>query len=249
MKDRYGIIGNPLTHSASQEYFTKKFKDENIDAEYSKYPLSDISQLPDLIKSVENLKGLNVTIPYKEQVIPYLDGLEEGTRNMGAVNVIKVVRSGEGIKLIGYNSDLIGFQNSISPLLKPHHRKALILGTGGASKAVAQGLRNLGLIFEFVSRKKEQPDTIHYDDLTKSVFDEFTVIVNATPLGTYPNVSEFPPIPYKYLTKDHLLYDLVYNPPLTKFLEKGKEMGATIKNGEEMLVLQAIAAWNIWGEK
>lgn len=246
MKDKYGIIGYPLGHSASQTFFNKKFKDENIDAEYFKYQIPDILDFPDIIKSNPELQGMNVTIPYKEQVIPYLDELDEDTRQIGAVNVIKFVREGDTLKLKGYNSDLVGFQESIKPLLKEHHQKALILGTGGASKAVLQGLKNLGLEYKFVSRAKTSDNMISYKDLTQDIMSEYTVVVNASPVGTFPNVDECPDIPYQWINESHLFYDLVYNPSVTKFLKLATEQGADVKNGEEMLRLQAVAAWEIW---
>jgi len=248
MKDKYGIIGYPLGHSASQAFFNKKFENEGIDAEYFKYQIPDISDFPDVIKSNPELKGMNVTIPYKQQVIPYLDELDEDTRRIGAVNVIKFIREGDSLRLKGYNSDLVGFQESIKPLLSEHHQKALILGTGGASKAVAQGLRNLGLDYKFVSRSKRQEDTILYDDLTEQIMEDYLVIVNTSPVGTFPDVDEYPDIPYRFLSENHLAYDLVYNPSVTKFMEKAAERGAAVKNGEEMLRLQAIAAWEIWNK-
>jgi shikimate dehydrogenase len=244
--DLYGIVGNPLAQSFSPRFFTEKFSKESIDAEYVKFEITEISLFPDIISSHPNLRGLNVTIPYKEKVIQYLDDLDTQTRELGAVNVIKVVRNGSSVKLIGYNSDIIGFRNSIAPLInKDIHKKALILGTGGASKAVAGGLKNLGLDFTYVSRTPKTGQ-LQYQDLHKDIFNEYTVIVNASPLGTFPNVDEAPDIPYQYLTRDCLLYDLVYNPAETKFLRLGKERGSRVKNGAEMLELQALAAWDIW---
>lgn len=246
MKDKYGIIGYPLGHSASQNFFNKKFAEEGIDAEYFKYQIPDISDFPDIIKSNPELRGMNVTIPYKEQIISYLDELDDDTRQIGAVNVIKFIREGNNLKLKGYNSDLVGFQESIKPLLKEHHKKALILGTGGASKAVRQGLKNLGLDYKFVSRAKNMENTISYKDLTPDIISEYTVIVNTSPVGTFPNVDECPDIPYQWIDGRHLFYDLVYNPSATKFLKLAAKQGAEVKNGEEMLKLQAIAAWEIW---
>lgn len=246
MKDKYGIIGYPLGHSASQTFFNNKFREEGINAEYFKYQIPDISDFPDVIRSNPELRGMNVTIPYKELIIPYLDELDEDTRRIGAVNVIRFIREGGKLKLKGYNSDLVGFQESIRPLLKEHHRKALILGTGGASKAIAQGLKNLGLEYIFVSRTKRRENTILYNELTEQVMSDYTVVVNTSPVGTFPDVDEYPDIPYHLISDKHLFYDLVYNPPLTKFLEKAADRGAEIKNGEEMLRLQAVAAWEIW---
>lgn len=246
MKDKYGIIGYPLGHSASQTFFNKKFTDEGINAEYFKFQIPDISELPDIIKANPELKGMNVTIPYKEKVIEYLDELDEDTREIGAVNVVKFIRESGKLKLKGFNSDLIGFQNSLKPLLKPRHTHALILGTGGASKAVRQALKNLGIEYQFVSRSKSDDSTFTYNELNKDVINKYKLIVNTSPVGTYPDIDDCPDIPYEYLTSDHLLYDLVYNPSQTKFLQLGEEMGSQIKNGEEMLILQAIAAWEIW---
>lgn len=248
MKDKYGIIGYPLGHSASQTFFNKKFTEEGIDAEYFKYQIPDISEFPAIIKANPELKGMNVTIPYKEKVIAYLDDLDEDTRQIGAVNVIKFIREGERLTLKGFNSDLVGFQNSIKPLIEPQHTHALVLGTGGASKAVRQALKNLGIEYRFVSRTKSDDSVFTYDELDKNIIEKYKLIVNTSPLGTYPDVGNCPAIPYEYLTSDHLLYDLVYNPSLTKFLELGQKRGAQIKNGKEMLVLQAVAAWNIWSD-
>jgi shikimate dehydrogenase len=244
--DLYGIVGNPLVQSFSPRFFTEKFQREGINAEYVKFEIPDISLFPDIVKAHPNLKGMNVTIPYKEKVIQYLDDLEPQTREVGAVNVIKFIQDGDKVRLLGYNSDIIGFRNSIEPLInKRIHKKALILGTGGASKAVAGGLKNLGLDFMYVSRTPKAGQ-LQYQDLDKDIFNEYTVIVNASPLGTFPNVDEAPGIPYQYLSPDCLLYDLVYNPVETKFLRLGKERTAKVKNGAEMFELQALAAWDIW---
>ncbi|QIK59345.1 shikimate dehydrogenase [Dysgonomonas sp. HDW5A] len=244
--EKYGLIGYPLKHSFSYKFFGDKFKNENIEAEYSNYEIADINNLPFIINSDPNIKGLNVTIPYKEQVLRFLDELDETAKAIGAVNVIKIIRKEGNITLKGYNSDLIGFQNSIQPMIDPLlHQKALILGTGGASKAVEYGLRKLGLETKYVSRTSAE-GVFTYKDLTPEILSEYKVIVNASPVGTFPNIDECPDIPYEYLTDSHLLYDLVYNPPVTKFLELGRKQGAKIKNGGEMLQLQALAAWNIW---
>ncbi|PXV57124.1 shikimate dehydrogenase [Dysgonomonas alginatilytica] len=247
--EKYGLIGYPLKHSFSSKFFSEKFENENIDAEYSNYEISDINTLPSIITSDLNIKGLNVTIPYKEQVIIFLDELDDTAKVIGAVNVIKVIREDDRIVLKGYNSDLIGFQNSIQPMIDPLlHKKALILGTGGASKAVKYGLERLGIESKYVSRTA-RPHFFTYNDLTEETLSEYKVIVNTSPVGTFPNVDECPAIPYEYLTSSHLLYDLVYNPPITKFLELGAKQGAKTKNGSEMLQLQAIAAWKIWNNK
>ena len=243
---KYGLLGYPLGHSFSRNYFNQKFEAEKIDAEYLNFEIPEIKEIKNIIKENPELNGLNVTIPYKEQVIPYLDDLDEDARLIGAVNVIKFSKGLFGkVKLKGYNSDIIGFKQSIEPLLKEHHRKALILGTGGASKAVFQGLKQLGVAATFVSRKaKEFCST--YEEITPKTMEQYTVIVNTTPLGMYPNVNACPNIPYDLLTSDHLLYDLLYNPDETLFMRKGKEKGAVVKNGLEMLLLQAFAAWEIW---
>ena len=243
---KYGLLGYPLGHSFSRNYFNQKFEAEKIDAEYLNFEIPEIKEIKNVIKENPELNGLNVTIPYKEQVIPYLDDLDEDARLIGAVNVIKFSKGLFGkVKLKGYNSDIIGFKQSIEPLLKEHHRKALILGTGGASKAVFQGLKQLGVASTFVSRKAKEY-CITYEEITPKVMEQYTVIVNTTPLGMYPNVNACPDIPYDLLTSDHLLYDLLYNPDETLFMRKGKEKGAVVKNGLEMLILQAFAAWEIW---
>ena len=243
---KYGLLGYPLGHSFSRNYFNQKFEAERIDAEYLNFEIPEIKEIKNVIKENPELNGLNVTIPYKEQVIPYLDDLDEDARLIGAVNVIKFSKGLFGkVKLKGYNSDIIGFKQSIEPLLKEHHRKALILGTGGASKAVFQGLKQLGVASTFVSRKAKEY-CITYEEITPKVMEQYTVIVNTTPLGMYPNVKACPDIPYDLLTSDHLLYDLLYNPDETLFMRKGKEKGAVVKNGLEMLLLQAFAAWEIW---
>ena len=243
---KYGLLGYPLGHSFSRNYFNQKFEAERIDAEYLNFEIPEIKEIKNVIKENPELNGLNVTIPYKEQVIPYLDDLDEDARLIGAVNVIKFSKGLFGkVKLKGYNSDIIGFKQSIEPLLKEHHRKALILGTGGASKAVFQGLKQLGVASTFVSRKAKEY-CITYEEITPKVMEQYTVIVNTTPLGMYPNVNACPDIPYDLLTSDHLLYDLLYNPDETLFMQKGKEKGAVVKNGLEMLLLQAFAAWEIW---
>ncbi|WP_373729488.1 shikimate dehydrogenase family protein [Bacteroides heparinolyticus] len=244
---KYGLIGYPLKHSFSIGYFNEKFKAENIDAEYVNFEIPTINDFMQVIEENPNLCGLNVTIPYKEQVIPFLDELDKDTAKIGAVNVIKIVRLPKGkVKLVGYNSDIIGFTQSIEPLLQSHHKKALILGTGGASKAVYHGLNNLGIESTFVSRTKKNNKFLTYEELTPEVMSSHTVIVNTTPVGMFPKVDFCPNIPYEQLTSDHLLYDLLYNPNETLFMKKGQAQGAITKNGLEMLLLQAFAAWEIW---
>lgn len=239
----YGLIGFPLGHSFSAEFFNNKFHAEGIDEEYILFPLEKISELPALISSHPGLKGLNVTIPYKQDVIAYLTEISDEAREIGAVNVIKIEDGGKTLK--GYNSDVIGFRNSISPLLKPYMKNALVLGTGGASKAVAYVLRKLGIKVTFVSRRPGA-DIITYNQITKDVMDANKVIVNTTPLGTWPNTDAAPDLPYEFASPQHLFFDLVYNPETTKFMTLASQHGATVKNGLEMLHGQAIAAWDIW---
>jgi shikimate dehydrogenase len=245
--EQYGLIGNPLKHSFSKGFFYDKFLAENIDAEYINFEIPTIEEFKSIIKSNPQLKGLNVTIPYKEQVIPYLDQLSENVKLIGAVNVIKIEHLKKGkTKLTGYNSDIIGFKNSIEPLLQPHHTHALILGSGGSAKAIYYGLTQLGVIPTYVSREKTAADMLIYSNLDEAVMKANTVIVNCTPVGMWPNVDDCPQIPYHLLTKEHLLYDLLYNPNETLFMKKGKEQGAKVKNGLEMLLLQAFASWDFW---
>lgn len=243
----YGLLGYPLVHSFSQNYFNQKFESENIDAEYINFEIPDIGMLMEVIAENENLNGLNVTIPYKEQVIPFLDEIDPAASEVGAVNVIKFIRGKDGLRLKGYNSDIIGFTDSIKSLLKPHHQSALVLGTGGAAKAVSYSLRKLGLEVQLVSRRKSA-NTLVYEELTKNDLKTHKVIVNTTPLGMYPNVDTCPDIPYRYLTSQHLCYDLIYNPDETLFLKNSRLAGAQVKNGLEMLLLQAFASYSIWNQ-
>lgn len=245
---KFGLIGYPLGHSFSKNFFNEKFHSENIDAEYVNFEIPSIDKLPEIIASNPNLAGLNVTIPYKEKVISYLDEVDKDAAAIGAVNVIKFDRNKGKLKLTGYNSDVIGFSQSIEPLLESYHNKALILGTGGASKAVNYALGQLGLSTLFVSRNKRSDNTITYADLTPALMDEYKVIVNCTPVGMYPQADKCPEIPYECLTVRHLLYDLLYNPDTTLFMRKGSEQGAVVKNGLEMLLLQAFGAWDIWNK-
>ena len=244
--DKYGLIGFPLNHSFSKDYFNTKFKSEGIDAEYINFEIASITELKSIIQNNPQLKGLNVTIPYKEQVIPYLDQLSENARLIGAVNVIKIDRKKKKVKLMGFNSDITGFKQSIEPLLQPHHQRALILGTGGAAKAVFYGLQQSGVDATYVSRQKSSEMILTYSELSPEVMEAHTVVVNCTPVGMWPKVDDCPAIPYQLLTDKHLLYDLLYNPNETLFMKKGEEQGATVKNGLEMLLLQAFAGWNIW---
>ena len=241
----YGLIGYPLGHSFSRGYFTDYFGREGIEAEYKNFELPSIEQLAEVLQTEPTLQGFNVTIPYKQQVFSYLSELSEAAQAIGAVNVVKVMRRDEGLYLKGYNTDYIGFTDSIRPHLKPHHTHALILGTGGASKAVDYALRKLGLKTQYVSRTARE-GIIAYDELTPELMAQYTVIVNTTPLGMHPKVDECPPLDYAQLTPQHLLYDVVYNPAKTLFLQRGEEHGATICNGMDMLIGQAKAAWEIW---
>lgn len=240
---KYGIIGYPLGHSFSRGFFTEKFARESIDAQYLNFEIPDVAMLSDVLRDNPELRGLNVTLPHKQAVIPLLDEMSEEAMEIGAVNVIRV-RNG---KLKGFNSDIIGFTNSIKPLLMPHHKKALILGTGGASKAIRVGLNRLGIEWTYVSRSPRD-GMVTYEDITAETLQEYTVIVNCSPVGMFPKVDAAPAIPYELLSPQHLLFDCVYNPEETLFMKKGREQGATVKNGLEMLHLQAAASWNFWNE-
>jgi shikimate dehydrogenase len=242
----FGLLGKNIAYSFSRGYFTEKFKELNLKKhKYINFDLQQISDFPNAIKEHQSLKGMNVTIPYKEDVMPFLNKLDKTAEEIGAVNTIKFTKRGD---LKGYNTDVVGFENSIMPLLKKHHKKALILGTGGASKAVAYALKKNNIKFKFVSRNPEGKKQISYESLTEDVIEKHTIIINSTPLGTSPNVEKCPNIPYHFITSKHILYDLIYNPAVTTFLAKGKEKGATIKNGLEMLKLQAEESWRIWND-
>jgi len=242
---KYGIVGYPLGHSFSPGYFNEKFKNERIDAVYEKYELPVITDLMAITEYTQDLCGFNVTIPYKEKVMSYLDSVSPEARAIGAVNVVKVTEKEGKRYLSGYNSDVMGFSRSIKPLLEAHHKKALVLGTGGASKAVVYGLHKLGLDTMLVSRFKKD-NTIQYEQINEELLNEYTVIVNCTPCGMAPHFDECPSLPYELLSSRHLLYDLIYNPDETLFLKKGREQGAITKNGLEMLLLQAEGSWEIW---
>lgn len=241
----YGLIGYPLGHSFSQDYFNRKFEAENIDARYINFEIPEIADLKLILDHNRNLNGLNVTIPYKQQVIAMLDEMNPEAAEIGAVNVIKFIRRNGRLILKGYNSDIIGFRDSIAPMLTDHHSHALVLGTGGASRAVSYALRSLGIEVRLVSRTATR-GVITYADLTPDIIDTHKIIVNTTPLGMYPHVDECPDIPYNLLTEHHLCYDLLYNPDVTLFMKKSADAGAEVKNGLEMLLLQAFAAWQIW---
>jgi shikimate dehydrogenase len=243
--DLYGLIGYPLGHSFSIGYHNQRFADEGINAKYVNFEIPSIDELQEVLSYNPNLKGLNVTIPYKEKVMQYLDYISPEARAIGAVNVIKVEHDGNDIILKGYNSDVIGFTQSIEPMLEECHKKALVLGTGGASKAISYGLRSLGLETVYVSRY-QKTDTIQYESITPEVVKEYNVIVNCTPLGMYPKVEECPMLPYEAMNENNILYDLIYNPDETLFMKRGKQYGAQVKNGLEMLLLQAFASWEFW---
>lgn len=275
----FGLIGYPLSHSFSKKYFTEKFEKENIpDCEYNLYPIEDINQFTQLIANNPSIAGLNVTIPFKESIIPFLDELDETAKAVGAVNCIKVVnKTSKTLSepsrtihhpisniLIGYNTDIYGFRQSIKPFLETQHERALILGTGGASKAVAYVLKEIGIDCYFVSRNKEQEaknkkqdpiaigsgaKTFLYEELNENMINAFKLIVNTTPVGMFPNVNEAPEIPYNFISSSHLLYDLIYNPSETEFLKRGKLQGASTVNGLSMLHQQAEEAWRIWNKR
>jgi shikimate dehydrogenase len=243
-RTKFGIIGKNISYSFSPIYFSEKFKKLGLDNyKYFKFDIPEIEEFPFLIyQRKDEFKGMNVTIPYKQAIMRYLDDIDIDAKKIGAVNTIKFT---DDDLLVGYNTDFYGFQKSLKPLLEDHHKKALILGTGGASKAVAYALGKLNLEFKFVSRKVSE-DIFLYSLLNKEVLDEYTVIINCSPVGTHPNIDESPNIPFEFITEKHLLYDLIYNPDETKFLREGKRKGATIKNGLEMLELQAEKSWEIW---
>jgi shikimate dehydrogenase len=241
----YGIIGFPLTHSFSKQYFTEKFQKEGIrDCKYEAYPITSIYEIKDIIKEDPDLRGLNVTIPYKQLVLRHLNSTSEIPMGLRACNCIKI-KAG---KLFGYNTDVLGFERSFLPHLKDHHKSALILGNGGATEAVKFVLKKLSIGYKIVSRKIHDGSELTYRDLNKSIFNENKIIINTTPLGTFPGIHECPDIPYQFLTPDHFLFDVVYNPEKSLFLQKGEEAGAGIKNGHEMLIIQAEESWRIWNE-
>lgn len=248
----YGLIGKNLSHSFSAQFFNEKFLKEGIVESYHLFPLNRIEELKSLIFQTPQLKGLNVTIPYKEKIIPYLDYISKEASEIGAVNVIKILRQESGIKLLGYNTDSIGFRDSIKPVIPDNVKKALILGTGGASRAIDYILRQEGIKTTFISRepnkknKEKKNSCLGYADLTEKDIIENLLIVNTTPLGMYPATDTYPPIPYHFLTENHLCYDLVYNPDTTEFMKRCANYGAKVKNGLEMLTLQALGAWEIW---
>jgi shikimate dehydrogenase len=242
---QFGLVGRNISYSFSAGYFKHKFEQLNLkNYAYSNFDIDTVDKLSKIIKKTEGLKGLNVTIPYKEEVIPLLDKLSKNAEIIGAVNTITVSKKG---KTKGYNTDFYGFKKALEPLLQPHHKKALILGTGGASKGVAFALRKMMIEYDFVSRNGSE--TVYaYSDLTEDVFADYQIIINTSPLGTYPDVDECPPINYLLFTDKHIAFDLVYNPAETKFLRLAKQNGAVTENGYAMLVHQAEKAWQIWNK-
>lgn len=245
--NKLGLLGKNISYSFSRSYFKKKFEDEQIEnTSYENFDIENIDLFPSIIENTEDLKGLNVTIPYKQQVMPFLDKINKKAKAIGAVNTIRITKKG---KLIGYNTDCYGFKNSIKPAIQKHHKKALILGTGGASKAIAFSLEEMGISYDYVSRQLSEGIKFSYDTLTEDALKDYQIVVNCTPLGTFPDVDNAPNIPYKGLNENYILFDLIYNPEETKFLKQGREKGATTLNGLNMLRLQAEKAWSIWDLK
>ena len=240
---KLGLIGKHISYSFSKSHFSAKFENENLPFTYENFDIESIEEFPKLLKTNKNLVGLNVTIPYKEKIIPYLDDLSKKASKIGAVNTITISPRG---RLKGYNTDYYGFKKSIKPFLKPHHKSALILGTGGASKAIAYALKKMNISFDYVSRTPNPIAKFLYSDLSDQIIASYPILINCTPIGTHPNVNECPDIPYDGIGSAHLLYDLIYNPIQTKFLTCGELKGATTTNGLKMLELQAEKAWNIW---
>lgn len=243
LKDSFGLIGKDISYSFSKAYFEEKFKSENLPCTYENYDIKNISEFDDIIKNTKNLKGLNVTIPYKEAVISKLNKINKRAAKIGAINTIKITKKN---KLIGYNTDYYGFKKSLVPFLNSDHKNALILGTGGASKAIAHVFKKLNINFKFVSRTENEKSSYTYSQLNSEIILKHKIIVNCTPLGTFPNIEECPNIPYHAIGKEHLLYDLVYNPETSKFLHNGKKKGAVTINGKQMLIYQAEKSWKIW---
>ncbi len=244
MQKTYGLLGKNISYSFSKKYFESKFKREGItNTEYLNFDIQSLDELKSIIQKHPTLKGLNVTIPYKETIFPYLDKISNKAKQIGAVNTIRISKKG---KLKGYNTDVYGFKKSLQPLLQKHHKKALILGTGGASKAIAYVLKKMGISYQFVSRNAT--NHFNYQNITPTILDEYQIIINCTPLGTHPNTNECPQLPYEALSNKHILYDLVYNPEITLFMKKGAKKGAITINGKQMLVLQAKKSWKTWNK-
>jgi len=244
-KRKFGLLGKNISYSFSKKYFTDKFEKINFTHySYKNFDIASINEFPEIISKTKNLKGLNVTIPYKEAVIPLLTKLSENAKIIGAVNTIRITKDGT---LKGYNTDFYGFKKALTPLLQKQHQRALILGTGGASKAVAYALRKLNIDYDFVSRNPSEYQ-LSYEELTKEIFSDYQIIINTTPVGTFPNIDDCPPLDYSLFTENHIAFDLIYNPQETKFLRLAKEGGAKTKNGYDMLVFQAEKAWKIWNK-
>jgi len=241
--DKYGLVGRDISYSFSKNYFENKFTEEEISAKYQNYDLPNLADFREIVAHEKNLKGINVTIPYKQSILPFLDQLDEQAAKIGAINTIQIKNK----KLVGYNTDCFGFMKSLFPLLEKQHKEALILGTGGAAKAVAHALRSLGIAYTFVSRNPTKND-LSYQQVNEEILSNKFLIINCTPLGTFPNVEEAPNIPYEFLGRRHLLYDLIYNPSLTTFLANGKNKGCKLYNGQKMLEYQAERSWEIWQE-
>lgn len=242
---KYGLIGKDISYSFSQGYFTKKFKSRGLALHtYQNFDLQSIDEFEVILKNPLHIKGMNVTIPYKQAIIPFLYKIDAEAQAIGAVNTLKPCKDG----FIGYNTDAYGFKHALLPHLQPWHKNALILGTGGASKAVAFVLKSLDITYHFVSRNARN-NNLTYNDITKEILEEHTIVINCTPLGTFPNIEDKANIPYQFLGKNHLLFDLIYNPEETAFLSEGKHKGATIINGLKMLELQAEKSWEIWNSK
>lgn len=246
-KHLYGLIGNPLVHSFSRDFFNQKFIAEDIDAVYMNFEIEDLGILMELIAEYPNLSGLNVTAPFKEAIIPYLDSMDDDAREIGAVNVVKFIRdkkTGE-LELRGYNSDVVGFGKTLDSILTPGRTSAMVLGTGGAAKAVRAALQKHGIDVQLVSRRKSE-QTLVYEEITRAMVAEHKIIVNATPVGKYPDHDKYPAFPYRFLTKEHICYDLIYNPEETLFMKYSAQYGAETKNGIEMLLFQAFDSYDIW---
>ena len=245
--NKLGLLGKDISYSFSITYFKKKFENENINnTSYENFDIENIDLFPSIIENTKGLKGLNVTIPYKEQVIPFLDKLNKKAKAIGAVNTIKITKKG---KLVGYNTDCYGFKKTLKPFIKSYHKKALILGTGGASKAIAYTLNEMGITYQYVSRKLSENVGFSYETLTEDDITNHQIIINSTPLGTFPNIEDCPNIPYHAIHEKHILFDLIYNPEETKFLKLGNKNQATTINGLRMLEFQAEKAWAIWNLK
>ncbi len=245
-KRKFGLLGKNISYSFSKKYFTDKFENLGLDSHsYVNFDTDSIETFPTILSETKNLKGMNVTIPYKEAIIPFLGKLSKNAAAIGAVNTIRITKKGA---TKGYNTDFYGFKRALKPMLKKHHQKALILGTGGASKAVAYALQKLKIEYDFVSRNASECE-YSYTELNDTVFNDYQIIINTTPLGTFPNIQECPELDYSLFTNKHIAFDLVYNPEETEFLKRARSQGAKVKNGYDMLVFQAEKAWDIWTEK